>query len=304
MRTAFVDLNTWPPRYRIIQGEYPRCAARSRSGRWVTAASTTSPPYYSAFVRDNPEADKTILPAPAERECGLGWVDFLGDRVLAVMGKQSVPGPEGFHLGWEHDLPALPLLEKDGGLVPIEGLPAGSERYPTWGTARLNDGSDVFLWLGNGYELREGRFELTFPLGAKPNHMEVSTAPFGRDGFFYMSDRRLYSIQRGRKPVSHMLKLSNVMYVSPAGDDAFLLKEGTNEMEDLGKLYFPDQDAYIRLKPELFEDEDPGLIRSLHWAAACGRLVASTAERFWSIPIETVLGLPRHRASTVIKVRF
>jgi hypothetical protein len=134
--------------------------------------------------------------------------------------------------------------------------------------------------------------------------MLESPVPFGADGFFYLSERRPYSVQRGQKRVAHLLKLSNVMYILPAGEDRYLLKEGNNELEDLGKLYLPKEDAYIRLKPELFEDVDPGEIHWLHWAQACNRLVAVTPEGFWAVPIEKVLALPRHRASTVIRVRF
>ncbi|HEV3448451.1 MAG TPA: hypothetical protein VG099_27690 [Gemmataceae bacterium] len=312
-RTVFADVNVWPPRYTVVSGEYPRSAAQSPKGRWVTAATTTwDPPYYNVFVRDHPKAEPTILRAPALREFGVGWVGFLGERVVAVLDKELpkrpdgtvVKGPDGFPLGWEHELPAIPLIEKDGELVPIEGLPTASERYPQWGTAHLRDGSEVFLWLGNGYELRNGRFELTFPLGAKFEHKEVPPAPFGSDGFFYLSERRPYSVQRGQERVAHLLKLSNVMYILPAGEDVYLLKEGNNELDDLGKLYLPNEDAYIGLKPELFEDADPSEIHWLHWAQACNRLVAATSESFWAVPIEKVLALPRHRASTVIRVRF
>jgi hypothetical protein len=323
MQTVFADVNVWPPRYTVVSGEYPRSAAQSPKGRWVTAATTTfdPKPYYNVFVRDHPKAEPTILQAPALREVGVRWVGFLGERVVAVLDKELpkgpdgtvVKGPDGFPLGWEHELPAIPLIEKEGELVPIEGLPTASERYPEWGTAHLRDGSEVFLWLGNGYELRNGRFELTFPLAAKFEHDKVSPAPFGADGFFYLSERRPYSVQRGQKRVAHLLKLSNVMYILPAGEDMYLLKEGLNvlgddegdnELEDLGKLYLPKEDAYIRLKPELFEDADPTDIEWLHWAQACNRLVAVTSEGFWAVPIEKVLALPRHRASTVIRVRF
>jgi hypothetical protein len=328
LETIFVDVNVWPPRYTFVNGEFPWSAAQSPKGRWATAATTTSDhrPYYNVFVRDHPKTEPTILRAPALREFGVHWVGFLGERVVAVLGKELpkgpdgsvVKGPDGFPLGWEHELPAIPLIEENGELVPIEGLPLASERYPEWGTAHLRDGSAVFLWLGNGYELRDGRFELTFPLGAKFRHKKVSPAPFGADGFFYVSEGRPYSVQRGQKRVAHLLKLSFVRYILPAGSDMYLLKESCrgmlsyeyglkksdSELEDLGKLYLPSEDAYIRLKPELFEDADPDSIQWLHWAQACNRLVAVTSEGFWAVPIEKVLALPRHRASTVIKVRF
>jgi hypothetical protein len=328
LQTIFVDVNVWPPRYTLINGEYTRSAAQGPKGRWVTATTTTwdPKPYYNVFVRDHPKAEPTILRAPALREVGVSWVGFLGERVVAVLNKELpkgpdgtvVKGPDGSSLGWEHELPAIPLIEENGELVPIEGLPPASERHPEWGTAHLRDGSDVFLWLGNGYELRNGRFELTFPLGAKFRHKEVSPAPFGADGFFYISEGRPYSVQRCQKRVSHLLKLSFVSYILPAGNDMYLLKESCrgmlsyeyglkksdSELEDLGKLYLPNEDAYIRLKPELFEDADPDEIHWLHWAQACNRLVAVTSEGFWAVPIEKVLALPRHRASTVIRVRF
>jgi hypothetical protein len=313
-QTVFVDVQVWPPRHTFVRGEYTRSVAQSPKGRWVTAATTTwnPQPYYNVFVRDHPRAEPTILRAPALREFGVGWVGFLGERVVAVLDKDLpkgpdgtvVKGPDGLPLGWEHELPAIPLIETGGELVPIEGLPPASERYPEWGTAHLCDGSEVFLWLGNGYELRNGRFEHTLPLGAKFDHKQVSPAPFGADGFFYLSEHRPFSVQRGQKRLAHLLKLSNVMYILPAGEDMYLLKEGTNELEDLGKLYLPKEDAYIRLKPGLFEDADPEEIHWLYWAQACNRLVAVTPEAFWSVRIEKVLALPRQRASTVIQVRF
>lgn len=289
-RTAFADLNTWPPRFAITD-EYALSSARSRKGRWVTASMTTDRPYlYRVRISDRPSGQKIQLLPPDERENGIQWADFLGEQVIAVLSSKVVYPAKTL-------LPAYPLWEQDKCLVPVEGLQPSHEQFPTFGVIHLNDGGEVLIWDGDGYELHNGRFEHAFGLKAKWSvHDRSPMTAFGPDGFFFLSNRELYSVCRGQSPVRHLPNLNNIMSISAGPTGAVLLREGNNELGDLGKLYFPEEGVFLRVEPDLFEDEDPDEIRSIHWAGSCGRLVAATRSRLWAVPVDSVLRLPRLQA--------
>lgn len=296
-RTALADMSTWPPRF-TFSNEYALSARRSRQGCWVTTSMIDDHPYlYRVRRSDRPDGEKTPLLPPDERENGVWWANFLGERIIAVLRSREVY-PEKILL------PAYPLLEQEERLVPVERLQPSTERFPTFGVARLNDAGDVFIWDGDGYELREGCFELVFNLKARWSLNDGSPmTPFGLDGFFFLSNRELYSVRRGQPPVRHLPTLNNIMAVAPGPSGGILITAGGNTLGDLGKLYFPEQDVFLRIEPELFEDEDPDEIRSIHWAASCNRIVAATSKRLWAVPAERVLVLPRDRASDGKKLR-
>lgn len=289
--TLFVDLSTWPPEVRTIN-EYVACAACSRKGRWVRISRTNPKESYQIRISKHSDGEASVLPLE-DVKTNL-WVDFVGEQVVTVrdMGKSF------------DERCLVPLIQEGEGLVPMLGL---LEKHKTVGcnVIRLPDGSDVFCWKGNGYEPRAGRFDQTFTMeGAYLGHGEHQSVPFGPDGFFFIKEVELFSVQRGQQPVPHLRKLkTNLQGISAGPDGAVLLKEGPNRFGDLGELYFPGEDAYIRLLPELYEDEDPGEVLALQWVPECGRLVAVTSKRLWAVPISSVLSLPRYRASTGRKIR-
>ena len=164
---------------------------------------------------------------------------------------------------------------------------------------RLADGQEMLLWGGDLYALEGDRFVMVRALGMNPE-WQSECLPASRDGFFMVAkaDRRLYEIRPGQEPIQHLPKVENIMYISPGPEGAILLKQGDNRLGDLGKLYFPAEEYYLRIQPELFEDEDPDYIYSLHWCGACGKLVAATPKRLWGAPADAVLKLPRYNAKT------
>jgi hypothetical protein len=259
---------------------------------------TTDRPYlYRARASDRPDGQKTLLLPPVERRNGVKWADFLGERVIAVLSSQVVYPAKTL-------LPAYPMWEQDGCLVPVECLRPSAEEFPTFGVVHLNDGGDVFVWDGEGYALHDGRFERAFGLKARWSvHDGSPMTAFGPDGFFFLSNRKLCSVRRGQSPIQHLPSFSNIMSISAGPARAVLLREGDNTLGDLGKLYFPEEGVYLRIEPELFENADPDQIRSLHWASSCGRLVAATPSSLWAVPVERVLGLPRLRSDETGKPR-
>src|SRR5262249_59166111 len=103
-------------------------------------------------------------------------------------------------------------------MKPAPGLPKHKVRESRYGIAwivrgiaRLADGSEVLIWEGDGYEWDGKKFRRTFRLGIKDaNHFDTAlTAPAGDDGFFYLSNRRLFEIHRRKKPTRHAPKSSN-----------------------------------------------------------------------------------------------
>jgi hypothetical protein len=107
----------------------------------------------------------------------------------------------------------------------------------------------------------------------------------------------MYSVRRGGAVVRHLPRVHRIMGITPGPEDSILVREpGTSR--DLGKLYFPSEGTYVRIDAELFADEDPIEIRSLHFIEACQRLIAATPERLWALPIASLYSLPRYSAET------
>lgn len=294
-RTAFVDFSTPPPKFAFID-EYSLAADRSRGGRWLTVSMISEEPFvYRVRISAAATGKKTVLEAPKEKRGMLKWAGFVDERVVALMEIQPKEA-----LG---QCPAYALQEQKGRLVRVKELPERASRHRYHGIVRLNDGTDLLIWNGDAYELRDGRFELVISLGATGYDNVLANLAYGPNGFFYLSDNRLFSVRRGEPPVSHLPKLDNIMSVSPGPMGSLLLKEGDNKRGDLGKLYLPDDGTYIRIEPECFPDEDPDDIHSLHYVADIERVLAATPERFWAISAATALSKPRYHASTGRKAR-
>lgn len=100
-----------------------------------------------------------------------------------------------------------------------------------------------------------------------------------------------------------LLAVTNAMFLTPGPDGSIIVKEGDNRSDHLGKLWFPAQERFIPIEPELFGDEDPDQIRSIHWLESRARFVACTRERIWSIPIDAVLSQQRYRADNGRKIK-
>jgi hypothetical protein len=165
---------------------------------------------------------------------------------------------------------------------------------PVVGVVLLAGGGDVVVWDGDGYELRGKRFEKTFSMEARSSAIDWTYAPAGPDGFFYLSDRRLFEVHRHGQGMAHARRWTNIMSVLPGPAGGILLKEGENKDGDVAKLYFPADGTFIHIEPELFDDKDYPFI---YWSptADCFTVLAG---QFLAIPTAAVLSLPRYRVST------
>jgi hypothetical protein len=295
--TGFWDLSQWPPRLAVTLEEFAKRGAMSRDGRWILVSETRAD-----------AATRTFRP----RLYGGPGTDFLGEFPLVVDGKDADIDGEGFvgdravvflrppYNAKEGDLLEPPRWLDEGewklmpGLEPVAARAShfGVER-PVVGVVHLADGRDVVIWDGDGYELVDGRFEMTFLMGARGAESHWTYALAGEDGFFYLSNRCLFEVHRGEEKRAHAEKWTNIMYVRPGPAGSVLLQEGENKHGDVGKLYFPANGTFIHIEPALFDDKEYSRI---YWGS--GDRFVVVGGKFLAVSGEKVLGLQRHNAKT------
>jgi hypothetical protein len=213
---------------------------------------------------------------------------LVGGRVVLIPDPSSCKPETG-----------LTVWMQDGErMQPAPGLPPHRVRKSKFGNewivrdvARLADGREVLVWDGEGYEWDGSRFQRTFPLGLTNPYDNLSAIPVGEDGFFFISARKLFEVHRGEKPVRHGSSWDNVMALLPGPQGGLLLKEGGNPDGDIGKLYFPADQTFIHIEPELLGDQE--LYDFLCWSQGANRILASDHANLYAVPVETVLSLPR-----------
>ena len=157
----------------------------------------------------------------------------------------------------------------------------------------------MIIWNGNGYELHRNRFQMTFPMDAKGKEEYWTSVPAGTDGFFYLSHRCLFEIHRNGLPTPHAAKWKNIMFIRRGPSGTILVQEGENKDGDVGKLYFPGEDTFIHIEPELFDDEE---YRFIYWSEPTDRFIV-LREKWLAVSTAVVLNLPRYRVSTGRKLK-
>jgi hypothetical protein len=167
--------------------------------------------------------------------------------------------------------------------------------------ARLAGGTEVLIWDGDGYEWDGRRFQRTFPLGLKNPYDKFSAVPAGADGFIFVSARKLFEVQRGKKPVRHGPKWRTVMGVLPGPAGGLLVREGSNPDDDVDKLYFPADKTFLHVPRELLGDWD--LYDFLCYSQSINRILASDHHNLYSVPAEMVLAQPRYHVRTGKEVK-
>lgn len=332
---GFCDLSSWPPRWQFID-EYPLAIDRSREGRWVTAAMISPRPYdYHVRVGD---LDVTRHEVPVNlgniepRKNGIMWASFVGRYLFAATnsekgsiehlirdvmggywsiteeGRTCFVMPDGERL-LPPLKPAVPLREEGAVLRPVVELPEPRTERAGHAIVHLRDGTDVLLWDGRGYELRDSGLVPTFELA--PSVRASFVAGGVSSAFYYVGASEpdaagkvwqvLWHVNRGETPVRCAEQLFNLMQISEGPARAVLVKLGDNKRGEVGAVYFPDHGpsgSLIYLGSDLFPDEDPQEISSLHWSDPAGRLIAATPRRLWAVPVDRVLSLARVDART------
>lgn len=318
-RTALIDITSWPPTTNCIWEEFSLSASSSRSGKWVTVSMTSDHEFlYRARLRASVDSEPVELLPPVERDHGLSWAGFLGEQVIAAQRADTScfltkhPNPNGIKN------PAPIYMQKSDRLITRETLPPSHQEFPISDMIQMEDEIQVFIWDLIGYEFRSNELQPAYKLPSRSVGEEaMSFVPFGTDSFFCVCDlaplhpeevadefgaQGLFFIRRDSDSVRHLPKIKRIEAITPGPNNSVIVIEPWNR-PDLGKLYFPEEETYVRLETDLFEDEDPTYIRSLHYVSQCERLIAVTPDRIWARPISEILELPRYNAASGRKRR-
>lgn len=301
--TVILDLSQWPPRFYVRSQEFAWNADCGSDGRWLLVSRAGPGDFRNPVrgrvytdLRQEPTLILRVEDKGAEVEINDGFL--IGGRVVLIPDtSQCKPGTE------------LTAWMQDGEqMYPAPGLPphtAHKDRYSmAWivrDIARLADGLELLIWDGEGYEWDGSQFQQTFPLGLTDPYNALSAIPSGEDGFFFITQRKLFEVHRGGSAVRHAPLWENIMAALPGPDGGLLLMEGNNPDGDIGKLYFPAEGTFMHIEPELLGDQD--MYDFLCWSQGANRIIASDGANLYAVPVETILALPRSDARTGEKVK-
>ena len=180
-------------------------------------------------------------------------------------------------------------------LLPADDLPAEqgiaskiSVRF-THGKATLQDGTQILIWDGDGYELQNGRFQRTWKLRADASS-EWFSVPASDQGFFYLSERKIYLAQRGEAPRHMLPDAENVMSMTPGPEGSVLLRMGYNKKNLLYRIWFPHDGSYIPLRRVDFDAPHYASHMVPQWSETTGHFFMMY---FSTVPVAQVLSRKR-----------
>ena len=245
---VFIDLAAWPPAPILITDEFAISFDVLPDGRLILCSMVTEPEASAYRLRLHAAGWPERSDGPTLAVCEAdftGEVLAFGDTVLAVpwIGKEL---PEAQR---------RPHLLQDRQLVPVDELSQATRFDKSgWyeldsGKVTLDSGVEVLVWDGVGYERHGGRFRPAWDLGLLgSSHISWTAAPWGEDGFFYLSDRRVWYARRGQPPRPVLPDADNVMFLHPGPDDSVLLSHGRNKKHLEARLWFPLDGVYTPIE--------------------------------------------------------
>jgi hypothetical protein len=268
-RTALFDLESWPPRELARIERYTLAGARSSDGRWALLTSRERGRIDARVLSSRLDPASTLLLAGGDAGREIGW---LGERVVVL------PGIDGL----------TPLIERSGRLEAPRELPAPVPCTQHFGAARgavrVGDGTNILIHDGDGYAVADGTLERVLDLHIDSSYWPWSCVQSGSDGFYFLSNRRLYEVHRGGKPVRHLLGLDNIMEISEGPPGWLLLREGDNRLGDVGKAYCPATSVLFSLTREPLGLDVDDLLDSVYWSPGSESVLLRVKPVFWAVP--------------------
>jgi len=295
-RTALADFSKWPPMLEWLP-EHTVHAAISSESKLLTIAAEPGKYFYTIRLRDRIASQlesRPLLLRSSEfvGENGYDWADFFESQIIGLVQFKKDKTSKRY-----------PLFYRDGVFEENTFFrPANDNHQDHWGMewirfgiAKTGAGAQIFIWGEHGYELCNGAFEKRFTLveGRGPDWFSV---PSSSNGFFYLSNSRLYEIHQGEASIHHLPKLENIMHLRSGPEGSLLLKEGDNKAGDWGKLYWPHTKQLTRLKPDMLRDIPEDDLRELYWLEDQKKLLAFSDREVWFVPLEEIQKLPRTKA--------
>lgn len=303
--TAFVDLGRWPPKAVPNRTEFVVSFDTFPDGRFAVCSMLTKPQGEYA-VRIHPAewaADPTAGPTevyPLPGSLTTADVRIIAGRVVvwdALIQRERSPDQHRAYLltrGRFAEAPGLSRVSKFDKY--------GHQRHAN-GKIALSRDEEILLWDGHGYEWTDKKFERRWELGAKePELGGQGGVPWGRDGFFYLSSRRVMYARRGRRPVRVQPDAENVTSLFPGPQDSVILCHGQNANSFVARVWFPEEGSYTPLLRGHLGWNRSGASPDLYWSAATQHTHFTPLHTF---PDSDVLALkrvkPRGKGYQVLK---
>ena len=284
--SRWVDLSGWPPVLAPLADEWVRAAARGRDGRWVLLSRQWNPEARVRVVTGGqPAAAGRALRCPALEFTSAG---FVGGRAVVLSDPMS-GNTKSYSYMPRAD---LPHWEDGDDMVPVPGLPPlESCAADHCGVVQLDDGGDVLVWGGLGWELVGGRLEKKFPFQILHHDLlPASGVPAGPDGFWTVSGRELVLLRRGKaEPEDRVPGLKGRFTRVRRGP-------GGSIWGFPGPLFFfPGERTYVHVPKEFWPVED-GYAATWSPEHRAILMLGDQGRTMFLIPEEEVLSLPRARA--------
>ena len=163
----------------------------------------------------------------------------------------------------------------------------------THGQVRLAGDKVLAIWDGYGYEFADGRWSKAWPARIDEPH-ELSTVPWGDDGFYYVANRHVFGQKPGTAPRQVMAAVENVMAIAPGPEGSIAFRQGDNAAGQIGGLWFPDEDNYVPLRSiEISGELASNAFGGLYWVGAANRWYVTSTRGVFTLAADRLLDRPR-----------
>ena len=296
--TQWLDLDAWPPAPTLHDQEYVVDFDILPDGRVAVCSMLTRPPteyqvriYPPGWPARSCAEPPEVIPIPGRRGPCHVWT--IGDRVVIADRSPDPNGPPECRRAFLLCGDSFEVIDE---LPPVQSFKERPLSSPTHahGKATLGDGTEVLIWDGTGYEWADGGFRPTWDLGILNNFLSagLSSVPHGPDGFFILSDRRVFHAERDKTPVPILSDATNVMGLSPGPADSVILSFGQNSRSLTACLYFPEEKTLIPLKRKQFGIAPQFSPTMLCWSPATRQFVTTCGDLI-TVPETDILDRPR-----------
>ena|GEM_PF-1048809 len=156
------------------------------------------------------------------------------------------------------------------GLPPVTQFLKGTLPHQVHGNGKvaLGDGTDVFVWDGNGYEWTGTQFEKRWELAAGRANLEgLITQPWGTESFFYLSGGKVMFARRGEKPVRLLPDIERAGHLSRGPNDSVFVSIYGDPKRTVVRQWFPEAGNYVPLLRANLKLSRSTICPRLHWSA-------------------------------------
>lgn len=280
-----LDFAKFPPKKKTVAKEFAFNAECSGKGKWVFCSEAKNVKGLSTFearIRDGSlkQNFNALEVDDPYKEEGISKAYWVGERVVAEpCGKKR-----------------RPLIELNGILKEADYLPESRELSLSSGVVKMAGGSDVFIWLGKGYELKRNKFVKTFDLFR--DSTPSGFCSIDKDSFLFSKQGKLQLARRNQNPIKYLPEKHYVNGISTGPKKSVLIQNLDKFGDVAGFILFPKDESYIRLENKLLPKkacyQPNGFLR---WLPQCKMIAfvtwSSVGMALFAFEDDDLLQLPR-----------